>query len=274
MSTNPPALRIRALGLLFLAPLAGALLLIASACDTSPRPAPAIQAESPGAAPSVAALPLSAGPVMGAESPSTYATVRPPDGPFEERTPPEGPPRSATMRESALVPHEELFKRYGKELGLGPKDEMRHWRTQNKTFSGNTVIRYRQFHDGYETTGGYVLNAKDDGLVRWVAGDLVLGLPDAPEILVTKERAMEIAKAEFTREKRLGQAEVARIEVYPTMETLWTLRIDRNKRVQRDHELVHRCHVEHLGIPYSVDMNATTGELRTIFCEWADCPQE
>jgi hypothetical protein len=257
MNTTPPELhiQIQALGLLILAPLAGALLLTASACDTSPRPAPAIQAENPGAAP-----PLSAGPVMAAESPSTYATVRPPDGPFEERTPPEGPPRSATMRESARVPHEEFFERYGKEFGLGPKDEMRFFSLDEGGFLYSTTVRYRQYHDGYRAEGYFRLYTKEDGLVRRVGGSLVLGLPDAPEILITKERALELASAELVRHTGRGPAE-GRLDL---IETVWSLSDYPVKPAPGDYQLAFRCQVSN-GMPYAVDISVTTGELRRIY---------
>jgi hypothetical protein len=194
-------------------------------------------------------------------SPSPYATVRPPDGPFYERSPPEGPVRTARMRDSALVPHEEFFEVYAKEFGLGPKDEVRYKYETKDSITGTSGVRYLRYHDGYAVEHGWYTLTTKKGLVKDVLGSEPVDLPDTPRIAIAEERAKETALAEAARQTGRDRAEMRIHEV----ELVWARRVRANQGQPLSyrglpHDLVYRCRVVDAGgNVHTVDIDVKTG---------------
>jgi hypothetical protein len=228
--------------------LLGLLLLSATACSTSSKGADETEPEprERAGAPTATASP--------------YATVRPPSGPFLRRSPPSGPLRAADLREKARVPHAEFFNQYWSEFGLGPKDEMRFAGGSTNPVDGLGSWGYAQYHDGYPVEdGGYNLSTTKEGLVRHIMGGVVLGLPDAPRPVITKERASEIALAEAARHAKMDPVQLSVKEV---SSPLWA---NSPKSPDPGYRLVLRCKGDAISSrfpTFSVDIDVATGERR------------
>jgi len=125
-----------------------------------------------------------------------------PGSPFAYQWPQDGgAPCFAEILRGTRLPPNELFVKHREVFELGPKDEMRP--ADDSPERKLSVFRegqfdlpldYVQFHDGYAVGGaGYGIERDREGFIREVAGFTVGGLPDAPTVKITEERAKAIA---------------------------------------------------------------------------------